>query len=350
MTNNLTKSPQTAFAAGLLGWAFGVAALALAACGGGGGGGGSTSDSPAPTPAPPAPPPAPAVVLNAQEELAYQAWALREVTERYVTDTDDTFSGGNLSVGGRLRFAGKYPPGTGAGTGAGNNLPSLVGNPSGLCKSGGSKNQVDTLINNNSTFDAGESYVVTYTDCKEVDFVLNGTQKISYRSTNAYYPPPDNKAIKSAQFDELDNYAYSVPSLGYSGSLKGTLSVDIADTPLRRTYTLKDVAYTFDQGSVVGNLSIAINRAEFFGVDQPFSVQSISSSATVDGKLFTISSTVIPWRSVYGYIPRSGSMTAVAASGEKIVIEYTANGAKCSLVPLGTTTASVTVEQCSRIR
>ncbi len=319
-----------------------VVALALSGCGGGGGG-----DGIAPAPTPPAPPAAPPAVLNAQEELAYQSWALRQVTLLYVEERDEIIRSGPLSDGGRLKFVGRYPA-NGSGAGQANNLPNLALNTSGVCKDGGSKKQVDSLINNNTTYEAGESTILTYTGCTDANLVLTGTDKLAYTGSQIFYPAPNNKAIKSVQLDETVDYTYSAPSLGYSTTLKGILGIDITDP--RRIYTLKNVAFTFNQGSVVANITIVINRATSFGNDQPFTVQSISGSVVIDGKAYTVTSTTaIPWRSVLAYFPRSGSITATASNGDKIITEFTANGAQCSLVPAGTATASVTVAQCSQL-
>jgi hypothetical protein len=319
-------------------WAACTAAFALVACGGGGGGDGT----------PPAPPTAPPSALNAQEELAYQSWALRQVTLRYVEEKDETTIGGALSAGGRLQFVGKYPASGNNGTGQVNNLPTYAASATGVCKDGGSQKQVDSLINNNTTYEAGESTTLTYTGCTDGDLVLSGTDKLNFTGSQVFYPAPNNKAIKSVQLDETTDYTYSTPSLGYSTTLKGVLGIDITD--LRRVYTLKNVAYTFNQGSVVANMAITINRSNDFGNNQPFTVQSMAGSATVDGKAYTVtSSNGIPMRSVVAYLPRSGSITATASNGDKIITEFTATGAQCSLVPAGTTTASVTVAQCSQL-
>lgn len=318
-----------------------AATFALAACGGGGGDGGGGSGGIAPPPAPPA-------VLNAQEELAYQSWALRQVTVRYVQEQDEVAISGALSAGGRLAFVGKYPATGSTGPGQVNNLPTLTLSTVGLCKDGGSKKQVDTLINNNNTFEAGESTVITYSNCTDSGLVLSGTDQYNYKTDQILYPAPNNNAIKSVQFEEISDYSYSTSALGYSSTLKGTLGVDITDP--RRVYTLKNIAYTFNQGSVVANTTIIINRSTSFGNNQPFTVQSMAGIATIDGKAYTvISSAAIPWRSVAAYLPRSGSITATATNGDKIITEFTAAGAQCSLVPAGTTTASVTVAQCSQL-
>jgi hypothetical protein len=340
MTYDITKSMATRSALSQLKWAFSATALTLAACGGGGG------DNP--VPASPAPTPIPPVVLNAQEELAYQSWALRQVSVEYVTDDDESSFSALFSYGGRIIFAGRYP--AGAGNGTGSNLPPPAGASGGLCKDGGTQNKTDTLINNNNTYDAGESFVTTYLDCKDPNTLLNGTRKFSYKATSAYYSAPNDKAIKSALLDITWDTTY-LTSAGYTTSKKGVLGIDISDQPLRRLYTLKELVYAFDQGSVVANtLLIGINRSDEFGADKPFTVAGFAGSVTIDGKPYTVSSTAnIPWLKTVGYFPKSGSITATSANGDKVITEFTATGAKCRLVPSGTTTASVTVEQCSKI-
>lgn len=342
LIHNPTPSPQILRN---LKWAACTAAFALVACGGGGGSDGSAPAPPAGTPpAPPAPP----AVLNAQEELAYQSWALRQVTLRYVEERDEIALSGPLSAGGRLNFVGKYPANGCTGTGQINNLPVLAASATGVCKDGGTNKQVDSLINNNTTYEAGESTIVTYTGCTDASLILSGTDKLSFTGSQLFYPAPNNKAIKSVQLDETTDYTYTTPSLGYSTTLKGTLGIDITDP--RRVYALKDVAYTFNQGSIVANMTIIINRATSFGNDQPFTVQSMAGSTTIDGKSYTVTSTNgIPMRSVVAYLPRSGSITATASNGDKIITDFTPTGAQCSLVPYGTTTASVTVAQCSQM-
>jgi hypothetical protein len=343
MTFDSTQSSATGLTSSHLKWAFAVAAITLAACGGGGG------DSPAAPP--PVPPPAPPAVLNALEELAYQSWAVRRVTVDYVTDDDNRVTDGSTTYGGRLNFAGKYPAGTGTGGGTGSNLPPIASGVSGLCKDGGTKKQTDTLINNNNIYDVGESILETWSDCKDLVSVLNGTRKYSFKAPLVFYAAPNDKAYKSTQQDVEFDWAFTKPSaVGYINtySEKGLLGVDINDQ--RRIYSLKDLTQNFTQGSAVGNTLIGINRSNEFGPDQPFSVAGFAGNVTIDGKSYTISSSKdIPWLKTYGYFPKSGSITATAANGDRVFTEFTATGAKCSLVPSGTTTASLTVEQCSKL-
>jgi hypothetical protein len=305
MTYDNTKSPATSLTLNHLRWAFSVAALALAGCGGGGG------DSP--SPAPPAPPPAPPAVLNALEELAYQSWAVRRVTVDYVTDDDEKDSDGTTTYGGRLNFAGKYPLGTGTGGGTGSNLPPGSSGASGLCKDGGTNKRTETVVNNNTTFDAGESILETWSDCKDLTVVLNGTRKTNFKDTSVFYAAPNDKAYQSTQRDIEVDWTFARPSTNYINtySEKGLLGVDINDQ--RRIYSLKNLTQSFTQGSVVGNTLIGINRSNEFGPDQPFSVAGFAGSVNIDGKPYTLSSSKdIPWFKTKNYFPRSGSITAIA--------------------------------------
>jgi hypothetical protein len=131
----------------------------IAACGGGGGG-----DAPGLAPSPPGSPAPPALpgsgALNAQEQLAYQSWAIRTLTSKWVTDDDNLITAGAaIPVITKLQFAGLYPTASTPGTTSTANLPNDI---DGLfqCKEGGTSTKSEILINNNGTFDAGESPVL----------------------------------------------------------------------------------------------------------------------------------------------------------------------------------------------
>jgi hypothetical protein len=337
MTYDITKPQATTLASSPLSWLFNVVVIfALAACGGGGGGG----DNPAAAPSP-----ATLVVLNAQEELAYQSWALRLVTIDFVTDDDALIAVTPFRSYGRLDFAGKYP--VGGATGTDSNFPTVNGN-SISCKDGGSAKQTDTLKNNNNTFDAGESSLLTYENCKDGIFVLAGTSLYNHLAPLTFYRAPNDKAIESTLLDLVTDLNNSNTTANIISLVKGIQKVDINQD--RRIYTLINMAYPYAQGSVVGNTLIGINRSDDFGPDKPFTVAGFAGSATIDGKPYTVSSSKdIPWIKRAGYFPKSGSITATAANGDKIITEFTATGARCSLVPAGATAASVAVEQCSKI-
>ena len=167
------------------------------------------------------------------------------------------------------------------------------------------------------------------------------------------YPSPNDKSVRSASFVLSLDLAYKklLEQTTYSGSVRGALDTNI--TELRRIYKLVNMAYTYDLGSMVGNTTVTINRSDNFGFDQPFSVLSITGSVQIDGVPFTITSTAIPWRtsSANGvpYFPLSGLVTATGPNGEKIVTQFGATGASCSITPAGATAPSVRVDNCSLV-
>jgi hypothetical protein len=334
-----------------------VAALALvttliAACGGGGGG-----DAPGLAPSPPGSPAPPALpgsgALNAQEQLAYQSWAIRTLTSKWVTDDDNLITAGAaIPVITKLQFAGLYPTASTPGTTSTANLPNDI---DGLfqCKEGGTSTKSEILINNNGTFDAGESLITSFVGCKDGAFTGNGTSQVDFRATDTVYPSPNDNAVKSSSFVKVYDRTYTATLLQgtFAGSQKGALDANI--TELTRTYKLVNLAYTYEQGTMVGNTTINISRTDNFGFDQPFTVNSISGTVQVDGRQFTITSTAIPWRTTsstgVNYFPKSGSITATGPNGEKIFTQFGTDGARCTLTPQGAAVPSVTVEKCSRI-
>jgi hypothetical protein len=325
-----------------------VAALALvttliAACGGGGGD--------APSPAPPAPPSSGA--LNAQEQLAYQSWAIRVLTTEWVIDDDNAFRAGiNFPASQRLRFSGLYPVAPGSGSQNINNFP-IAGGIVFSCKDGGTKTKSEILLNNDANYGAGESFTNTFVACKDGAFTGDGTQRQDFRATDVFYPSPNSNAIKSSSYILSVNQTYNLlfQQAVRPGSVKGALDVNI--TELNRVYKLINCAYTYELGNMVGNTTINIKRTDNFGFDQPFEVLSITGTVQIDGVPFTLTSTPIPWRNASStgvdYFPKLGSITATGPNGEKIFTQFGTNGASCTLTPQGAAVPSVTVEKCSRI-
>jgi hypothetical protein len=326
--------------------ALGLVITFMEACGGGGGGG-----APGPAAAPSAQPSSTA--LNAQERLAYQSWAIRTLTTKWVTD-DDTVgvAGTPLPVIKRLQFVGLYPTGSSTANPSTTNFPADLANLF-QCKDAGTDTRSQILINDNATFDAGESLINTYLDCKDGAFIGNGTKRTDYNANVVNYPSPNSDAVKSASFlltyDRY--YKATLPQGVFAGTQKGALDANITD--FTRVYKLINMAYTYEQGSMLGNTTITISRSDNFGFDQPFNVLSITGTVQIDGTQFTVTSTPIPWRTSsstgVAFFPQSGSLTAVGPDGEKIVTQFSLAGASCSLTPPGAAAPSVTVEKCSQI-
>jgi hypothetical protein len=329
-----------------LAWAVVAIGSLVSACGGGGG------DAPTP-PAPPVATPLPArppVVLSAEEDVAWKSYVLRAVGVRAVTDEDDAIIPGTpfLSVG-RFDFAGLYPAGTGAGTTGQSNVPpidAIVG----FCKDGGNSSVAFDDKNKNGISEAGDSVTRTDTDCKDKNATLNGTTRFDNQATPTFYAKPHENAIITTKGLAAENLLFAKAETNFTltQSIKGQIDVDVSE--FTRVYRYKNYTYVIDGVTIINNLVLTINRSVEFGPNKPFSLTSMTGSLTIDGVNYQVSSSPnIPWKKTPGYLPIAVGIAMTGPGGEQIITEFTATGAGCRLIPLGTTTPSIVVRNCSRI-
>ena len=310
--------------------------LLVTACGGGGGGDAGTTappSAPAPTPTP-----TPATgTLNAQEQLAYASWMFRKFTTDWVEDRDEAlFFNPSVRTEGKAFFAGLYPQGTGTGAGSTGNTPQI--NTSAMafqCANGGTKSETGTLAG------PGSVLTVVYQACKDSTLVVDGSRSISKLATALYYTGANSNAIKSDKLNVAQDYSFKETQAAgtYTATRKGVLEVDITET--QRVYKLTNMVMNYGQSNNVGNTTITLQRTLNFGTDQPFTVTSLTGTVSVEGTVYTLSSSNIPWRTVVNYFPQSGSLTATGPAGEKIVTTFGPTGASCSLTLAGAVAPSV---------
>jgi hypothetical protein len=337
-------SPAARFGSIRLAWAAVALGGLLSACGGGGDAGPS-----APAPAPMLPPARPPVTLTAEEDLAWKSYVLRTVGVRAVTDGDESVAYTPYFSAGRFDFAGLYPAGTGTGTAGQSNTPG-ADTTVGLCKDGGDSTVVSDDKNKNGIRELGDSFTITSTDCKDGNTTLNSTLRFDYQAPSpTYYAKPNDNVIETykgtATEDTLHTNARTNFTLGQS--VKGQVDVDITDPA--RVYRYKKYTYVVDGVTVISNLVLTIGRSTDVGPGKPFSLTSMTGSLEIDGITYQVSSSPdIAWKKTDGYLPTAGFITMTAANGDRLITEFTPNGAGCSIILATTTTASLVVKNCSR--
>jgi hypothetical protein len=338
-------SPAARFSAIRLAWAAVAVSGLLSACGGGGGGDAGPG---APAPAPVLPPARPPATLTAEEDLAWKSYVLRTVGVRAVIDSDEFTRNVPYFSSGRFDFAGLYPAGTGAGTAGQSNMPGAQ-TTVGLCKDGGSISSAYDDKNKNGIFDLGEIFTTTETDCKDGSTTLNGIIRSEYQALTTFYATPNDKVINTTKvtFTDDELYTYVRTNFTFGQSLKGQVDVDITDPA--RVYRYKDYTYAVDGVTVISNLVLTIGRSTDVGAGTPFSLRSMAGSLSVDGITYQVSSSPdIPWKKTVGYLPTAGFITMTAANGDRLITEFTPNGAGCGIILATTTTPSLVVKNCSR--